>query len=91
MILVSSPSKPFSYTVKHTARRQVIIDAYEPEIEALYEAVELTAQTELNPPATWEYDDVILFVREVLQKVLKHPIGDHDDFFLAGCDRYVKL
>ena len=44
MILVSFPKGPFILTAKLTARRQVVIVEYEPEIDALYDAVEETAQ-----------------------------------------------
>ncbi|KAK0203694.1 hypothetical protein DFS33DRAFT_1383956 [Desarmillaria ectypa] len=40
MILVSSPSKPFTYTTKNTARRLPVTDDYEDEIQALYNTIE---------------------------------------------------
>ena len=44
MVLVSSPSKPFQYTAKMSARKAVIVAEYEPEINAAYEAAEETTQ-----------------------------------------------
>jgi hypothetical protein len=36
MVLVSRPSKPFSYSGKGTVRKAAVIKEYEPEINALY-------------------------------------------------------
>ena len=49
MIIVSSPSKPFTYTAKSTPRRSAIINEYKPDIDALYATVEDHPGT---PPAT---------------------------------------
>lgn len=45
MITVSSPSKPFIYTVKLTARRQSVTTDYKEEIRALYHATTLLTQS----------------------------------------------
>ena len=47
MIIASTPSKPFMYTAKNTARRQAILSTYEAEINALYVAVDETTQSDL--------------------------------------------
>ncbi|KAF9258553.1 acetyl-CoA synthetase-like protein [Marasmius fiardii PR-910] len=39
MILFAGPDKPFKYTGKGTARRQIILEEYKDEIEKLYERV----------------------------------------------------
>ena len=90
MILVSSPGKPFTYTAKNTARRQAILKDYEPEVEALYQAVEETAQAELEPPQSWDLGGSRHFVRTVVNKVLSADVSDDDDIFRKGCDRCVK-
>lgn len=89
MIIVASPSKPFAYTAKNTARRQAIIADYDPEIEALYSAVEETTQADIAPPRTWDLPEATGFVRDVVTRVLKHSLQDSDDFFQKGCDRHV--
>ena len=53
MIIVTNPAKPFTYTVKNTPRRKPNVDAYAAEIEALYDAVEETAQSDIRPPVDW--------------------------------------
>ncbi|KAK0192594.1 male sterility protein-domain-containing protein [Armillaria mellea] len=54
MILVSSPSKPFTYTTKNTARRLSVIEDYEDEIQALYDTVEDNILTDyIPPPCEW--------------------------------------
>ncbi|OBZ79958.1 L-aminoadipate-semialdehyde dehydrogenase large subunit [Grifola frondosa] len=65
MILVASPSKPFTYTAKNTARRQAIINDYEGEIDALYDAVAETTQADIAPPSAWSKDETLAFVRTV--------------------------
>lgn len=88
MIIVSTPSKPFMYTAKNTARRQAILSAYEAEINALYVAVDETTQSDLQPPALWDLSSTLEFVRGVVAKVLKRDMQDSDDLFQHGCDRY---
>ena len=90
MILVTSPSKPFSFTAKGTPRRQIIIKEYDPEIEALYAAAAETTQAgEVSPPESWKLLDVLDFVRLVVGRVAKTALADTDDFFQKGCDRLV--
>jgi hypothetical protein len=89
MILVASSAKPFTYTAKGTARRQAVINSYETEIEALYAAVDETTQSHVQPPATWSHNDTLEFVRAIVSKVVKQPVGDTDDLFQHGCDRQV--
>ncbi|TCD65683.1 putative NRPS-like protein biosynthetic cluster [Steccherinum ochraceum] len=87
MILVTSPSKPFTYTAKNTIRRQAIIKAYESEIEALYAAAAETAQAEdLSPPQSWDVASATAFVRLVVTRVVKGALTDEDDLFQKGCD-----
>ncbi|KAI0050773.1 acetyl-CoA synthetase-like protein [Auriscalpium vulgare] len=86
MILVSKPSKPFKYTAKGTPRRPAVLRTYEPEIEALYAAVQNASQTDIVPPGTWNEAETRSFLRAVVGSVLKSDIGDEDDLFLAGCD-----
>ncbi|KAI0050775.1 acetyl-CoA synthetase-like protein [Auriscalpium vulgare] len=86
MIIVSIPSKPFEYTAKGTPRRPAVLRSYEPEIDALYTAVQTASQTDIGPPGTWNEAETRSFLRAVVGSVLKSDIGDEDDLFLAGCD-----
>lgn len=86
MIIVASPSKPFSYTAKHTPRRHVIIADYEDEIEQTYAKVNESTQSDLSPPSLWSFANTLEFVRSVVQKVLEHEVADTDDLFIRGCD-----
>lgn len=86
MIIVSSPHKPFTYTAKNTARRQAILNDYEPEIEALYKAVDETSQPELEAPQSWDLEGTTEYVRTVVHKVMSFSVDDDDDIFRKGCD-----
>jgi len=87
MVLVSSPKKPFIFTAKLTARRQAVIAEYEPEIDALYDAVEGTAQAVKYFPKEWTEQSSLEFARNLIANVLKVPVGDDDDIFQRSCDR----
>lgn len=89
MIIVVNPSKPFQFTAKNTARRQAAINDYADEIKALYATVEESTQVELPPPSEWDIYSTTVFVRTVVRNVLKQEVGDHDDIFQHGCDRFV--
>ncbi|KAI5119730.1 hypothetical protein M0805_008660 [Coniferiporia weirii] len=86
MIIVSSPSKPFSYTAKNTARRQFIIDDYEEEIEAAYKAVSESTRSDIPLPPNWELPHALDFVRSVTEKVMKRTVTVEVDIFQSGCD-----
>ena len=87
MITVASPLKPFEYTAKNDPRRHAIIKQYEGEINALYDAVEESAQSDLAPPSFWSHESTLDFVRSVVSRVLEHPVADGEDLFHSGCDR----
>lgn len=91
MILVSYPSKPFTYTAKNTVRRQAVIADYEAEIERLYAAVQETTQPHISMPETWTRPNTLMFVRIIVTEVLKREISDDQDLFESGCDRYAQL
>ena len=91
MVMVASPSKPFEYTAKNDPRRLAIIKQYDEEINALYETVEESAQSDLAPPASWSHEDTMSFLRAVVGRVLEHPLADGEDLFHSGCDRYVEV
>ncbi|KAK0463970.1 uncharacterized protein EV420DRAFT_1638889 [Desarmillaria tabescens] len=86
MILVAKPDKPFTYTAKNTARRQVILEDYSQEISDLYKTVEESTQTSISLPLEWDTKSTKDFVRTVVLQVLSHSVLDDDDLFQHGCD-----
>jgi hypothetical protein len=91
MIQFTKPSKPFTYTGKETPRRHAIIREYESEIDELYEAMDDTSnvRSSVPPPKEWDVSSTLAFVRAVVHDVMVNKVGDHDDLFEYGCDRYV--
>ncbi len=87
MILVASPSKPFQFTVKRQPRRHFIVQEYHDEIERLYKEVETSAQSELQPPAEWNQEGTLAFVRAVVTNTLRRKVSDDADIFRSGGDR----
>ncbi|TFY80855.1 hypothetical protein EWM64_g3157 [Hericium alpestre] len=86
MIIVASPSKPFQYTAKMTARRQAIIKDYDQEINAVYIAVDQSSQSDILVPAEWTPVPTLNFVQQTVGKVMKQTVADDADLFLYGCD-----
>ncbi|KIJ49844.1 hypothetical protein M422DRAFT_246210 [Sphaerobolus stellatus SS14] len=94
MILVASPSKPFTYTAKNTARRGEIIMDYANEIEEIYKAVDDSTQTSIPIPTSttkndgWSLEDTRAFVHNVVHEIMKDvsAMRDTDDLFSFGCD-----
>ncbi|EJD40555.1 acetyl-CoA synthetase-like protein [Auricularia subglabra TFB-10046 SS5] len=87
MIIVAPPSKPFIINqTKHTAVRAAIVADYAREIDEVYEAFARGAESDFDPPATWQMDDALPFVRAVCKASLEDITGDDDDFFDLGCD-----
>lgn len=89
MIIVASPDKPFIYNMKGLPKRRVILPMYQHEIDALYKAVEDSAQSEVEGPLTWDAEGILTFVRAVVSSVLVSSVADDSDLFRNGCDRSV--
>lgn len=87
MIIVISPSKPFTYGIKGLPRRVPALNDYRDEIDAVYAAVAESAQSDIPGPTTWNTANVQAFLRVVVERVLRKPIADEADFFRNGCDR----
>ena len=87
MIITTSPSKPFTFNMKGFPRRVAITQEYKAEIDSLYAKVEETFQTGVTPPAQWDKDGVLGFVRRVVHSVLHQQPADDADLFHHGCDR----
>lgn len=91
MVIVTNPSKPFEYTAKGTPRRQATLNAYSEEIDAAYNAVEESSQTELLPPIVWTAASTLDYVRSVVRSVLPlEDVIDAQDLFDQGLDRYAR-
>ena len=88
MILVSSPSKPFTYTAKGTARRQAVIADYEDEINAMYTTVAKSTSEDIAAPEHWTHPLTMDFIRKTVSRVLNSSVDDGVDLFQHGCDRY---
>jgi hypothetical protein len=88
MIITVNPKKPLEFTAKGTPRRHVCLRAYEKEIDAAYEAVKDSSQTDISVPAVWTKEDAVKFVDDTVRSVLKNPIAVDQDIFLQGCDRF---
>jgi hypothetical protein len=89
MIIVSSPSKPFTYTAKVTARRQAIINDYETEIDALYSCVVEASQLETTVPDEWTSTKTANFVRKTVLQILRREVPNDANILQHGCDRFV--
>jgi hypothetical protein len=70
-----------------TPRRSIIIANYEPEIEALYQAVEETTQATAVLPENWTPESTHHFVQSVVRSVIKEKVPEDSDLFQHGCDR----
>ena len=90
MIMVASPDKPFTYTAKGTTRRQTIIADYAAEIDALYASVKTQSSYDIPLPASWDTDETLIYVRQLVTTVLNRQLADDADIFQYGCDRRVR-
>lgn len=91
MILIISPSKPLLFTPKGTLRRKVTLEQYTEEIDALYKAVDESAQEGITGPADWSAGNSVEFVRKAVEKTMKEggrDWADSADLFEIGLDRY---
>ncbi|PCH42383.1 acetyl-CoA synthetase-like protein [Wolfiporia cocos MD-104 SS10] len=86
MIIVSKPSKPFTYTAKGTVRRGAVTSEYEDEVNQLYETVASSAQSSVPPPSGWDITSTTGYIRDIIHKALMRPVTDDDDLFQHGCD-----
>ncbi len=89
MILVAKPAKPFEFTTKGTPRRTAILEAYEEEIETLYQNLDQMLPTDVVIPREWSLKNTTTLIRDIVRVILERDIADNDDIFVAGGDRYV--
>jgi len=88
MILVSKKDKPFVCSAKGAPVRKTVIADYQAEIEELYQMVEDAAISGFNSPTTLLLEESITYVRTVVLGVMMTTLGDDDDLFAHGCDRF---
>lgn len=91
MIIVTYPSKPFTFTAKGTPRRRAILVDYSKEIDAAYDAVDKTFVSSIPAPQKWTIDDIIEWIRRIVQSLLRTDaqISDTQDFFTVGVDSLI--
>ncbi|KAI1262495.1 hypothetical protein F5Y18DRAFT_397366 [Xylariaceae sp. FL1019] len=71
LILFATPSKPFNRTAKGTIQRLLTVQAYEPEINELYEnGAEGLVDSGLSLPPSMAHDDLVLFLETLCNKTL---------------------
>lgn len=87
MIIVASPSKPFTFTGKGSVRRPAILREHEPEIQECYNAIENLDGVETKTLEGFGEEQILDFVRQAVTSVVKQPVNDKDDLFQFGCDR----
>lgn len=86
MILVAKPAKPFEFTAKGTPRRAAILEAYEEEIETLYQNLDQMLPTDVVIPREWSLKSTTTLIRDIVRVILERDIADTDDIFVAGGD-----
>ena len=91
MIIVTAPDKPLAYTGKGSISRQACIKDYTAEIRSTYQAVKESSELSAVTPKSWELASSKLFIRGIVEKVLKpvaNAIADDAELFGMGLDRY---
>ncbi|KXN87847.1 L-aminoadipate-semialdehyde dehydrogenase large subunit, partial [Leucoagaricus sp. SymC.cos] len=86
MILATNPKKPLEFTPKGTPRRQVCLKTYETEINALYDAVKDSSQTDIPIPNVWTPKNAASFVTSAVRRVIRDLLAEDQDIFQQGCD-----
>ncbi|KAK0442587.1 NRPS-like enzyme [Armillaria borealis] len=91
MILVAKPEKPFEFTAKGTPRRTAILEAYEEEIETLYQNLDQMLPTDVVTPREWSLKNTTILTRDIVRGILERDIADTDDIFVAGGDSLIAM
>ncbi|KAI0908240.1 hypothetical protein F4823DRAFT_599854 [Ustulina deusta] len=88
LVILASPSKPFSRASKGTIQRRLSIAAYEDEIEELYAKAEEGLLTNGLPPLkSTSANDLLPFLSGIYSETLdNHEIEVDDDLFAKGLD-----
>ncbi len=80
MIIVTAPSKPFTYNVKGYPRRVSVLQEYSDEIGALYTVVEQTSRSDVSPPSTWDNAGILGFKRQMIADISKTAPDWHPQY-----------
>ncbi|KAK0465824.1 NRPS-like enzyme [Armillaria novae-zelandiae] len=93
MIIVTHPSKSFTFTSKGTLRRRAILEAYSKEIEAAYEAVDNISVSNIPAPQKWNIDEIKNWIRRIVRNLLRADaqIDDTQDLFVVGVDSLIAI
>lgn len=93
-IMFSNPEKPFLKTGKGTIRRQVTVQAYDSEIETLYQEAEAVSLNEIPELVTSSQASLATSLQDLFAHVASIPKIEKDvDIFVAGIDslRVIRL
>lgn len=61
---------------------------YQDEIDAAYAALETVSSVDVPPPPKWNKESTLVFVGQVVRKILQQKLKDDDDIFQHGGDRF---
>ncbi|KAJ5622949.1 acetyl-CoA synthetase-like protein [Penicillium lividum] len=89
MILIASRVKPLPLTPKGTISRPRALELYANEIDAIYEAVESSANSGIALPRLISLESLTRYVQDLVTGVMRPDGGELDvekDIFLQGCD-----
>ncbi|KAJ5805816.1 acetyl-CoA synthetase-like protein [Penicillium pulvis] len=89
MILIASREKPLPLTPKGTISRPRALELYANEIDAIYEAVESSANSGIALPRSISLESLSRYVQDLVTGVMRPDGGELDvekDIFLQGCD-----
>lgn len=67
----------------------MILNAYEEEIDRGYADLANASVVELDSPEKFGLEECHLFLSQLVEQIMGRELGDDDDFFLCGCDRFV--
>lgn len=86
MIILASSDKPIPYSTKGLPKRRLVHELYADEINTAYSNFE-ASNAEFGASERLTQEEYLVLVRSVVQEVIPN-VGDQDDIFQAGCDRY---
>ncbi|KAH7104870.1 acetyl-CoA synthetase-like protein [Auriculariales sp. MPI-PUGE-AT-0066] len=86
MIIITSPDRSFLMTSKDVPHRGTALKLYAADIDAAYNAFELSPEIRFAPPAEWTVYTTLEFIRSVVRSVVDADLQDDGDLFQHGCD-----
>ncbi|KAF5353278.1 hypothetical protein D9756_008134 [Leucocoprinus leucothites] len=85
VVVADSEKKPFIQSDKGSIKNKETIALYKDEIDAAYASLEAESGEEVVKDIDTP-EQIEGYIRDVVSKVAKRPIGDSDDFFESGLD-----